>query len=63
MGEENVSLVIGHFSVGAFADSAHEYLLKQWLLTSKTETKARDLCSYSPLLANLFPRYLRLTQT
>ncbi|PCH44157.1 glycoside hydrolase family 47 protein [Wolfiporia cocos MD-104 SS10] len=31
------------FSVGAFADSAHEYLLKQWLLTSKSETKARDL--------------------
>ncbi|KAF9809117.1 hypothetical protein IEO21_07552 [Rhodonia placenta] len=32
-----------HFSVGAFADSAHEYLLKQWLLTSKSEPKARDL--------------------
>ena len=32
------------FSVGAFADSAHEYLLKQWLLTSKSEPKARDLC-------------------
>ncbi|OJT12443.1 Endoplasmic reticulum mannosyl-oligosaccharide 1,2-alpha-mannosidase [Trametes pubescens] len=32
-----------HFSVGAFADSAHEYLLKQWLLTAKSETKARDL--------------------
>jgi len=31
------------FSVGAFADSAHEYLLKQWLLTSKSEPKARDL--------------------
>ncbi|KZT02414.1 glycoside hydrolase family 47 protein [Laetiporus sulphureus 93-53] len=31
------------FSVGAFADSAHEYFLKQWLLTSKSETKARDL--------------------
>ncbi|GBE87562.1 Mannosyl-oligosaccharide 1,2-alpha-mannosidase [Sparassis crispa] len=32
-----------HFSVGAFADSAHEYLLKQWLLTSKSEPRARDL--------------------
>ncbi|KAI0918074.1 hypothetical protein AcV5_002851 [Taiwanofungus camphoratus] len=32
-----------HFSVGAFADSAHEYLLKQWLLTSKSEHKARHL--------------------
>ncbi|KAH9893326.1 seven-hairpin glycosidase [Cubamyces lactineus] len=31
------------FSVGAFADSAHEYLLKQWLLTGKSEPKARDL--------------------
>ncbi|CAL1715499.1 unnamed protein product [Somion occarium] len=31
------------FSVGAFADSAHEYLLKQWLLTSGSEAKAKDL--------------------
>ncbi|KAL0570546.1 hypothetical protein V5O48_011413 [Marasmius crinis-equi] len=31
------------FSVGAFADSAHEYLLKQWLLTSGSEPKIRDL--------------------
>ncbi|KAI9062582.1 glycoside hydrolase family 47 protein [Trametes sanguinea] len=31
------------FSVGAFADSAHEYLLKQWLLTAKSESKARDM--------------------
>ncbi|KAK7028816.1 hypothetical protein VNI00_014829 [Paramarasmius palmivorus] len=31
------------FSVGAFADSAHEYLLKQWLLTSRSEDKIRDL--------------------
>ncbi|KAL1725794.1 glycoside hydrolase family 47 protein [Schizophyllum commune] len=33
----------GYFSVGAFADSAHEYLLKQWLLTGQSEPKARDL--------------------
>lgn len=32
-----------HFSVGAFADSAHEYFLKQWLLSNRTETKAKDL--------------------
>ncbi|KAF8637671.1 hypothetical protein AX17_002737 [Amanita inopinata Kibby_2008] len=32
-----------HHSVGAFADSAHEYLLKQWLLTGKSEPKPRDL--------------------
>ncbi|THH27798.1 hypothetical protein EUX98_g6395 [Antrodiella citrinella] len=31
------------FSVGAFADSAHEYLLKQWLLSSRVEKKAKDL--------------------
>ncbi|KIK61668.1 glycoside hydrolase family 47 protein [Collybiopsis luxurians FD-317 M1] len=31
------------FSVGAFADSAHEYLLKQWLMTSRSETKIKDL--------------------
>ncbi len=34
------------FSVGAFADSAHEYLLKQWLMSGKSETKARDLCMF-----------------
>ncbi|KAG5647834.1 hypothetical protein DXG03_007758 [Asterophora parasitica] len=32
-----------HFSVGAFADSAHEYLLKQWLLTGQSEPQTRDL--------------------
>ena len=38
------------FSVGAFADSAHEYLLKQWLLSGRSETKAKDLCmTFSPL--------------
>ncbi|KAI9453041.1 seven-hairpin glycosidase [Lactarius psammicola] len=30
-------------SVGASADSAYEYMLKQWLLTARTDTKARDL--------------------
>lgn len=34
------------FSVGAFADSAHEYLLKQWLLSSRVESKAKDLCTH-----------------
>ncbi|KAH9951155.1 glycoside hydrolase [Amylocystis lapponica] len=45
------------FSVGAFADSAHEYLLKQWLMTSKSETKARDLCQspHHPILASDHP--------
>ena len=32
------------FSVGAFADSAHEYLLKQYLLTGMSEPKVLDLC-------------------
>ena len=36
------------FSVGAFADSAHEYLLKQWLMSSRSEPKARDLCMSQP---------------
>ncbi|KAF7317660.1 alpha-1,2-Mannosidase [Mycena kentingensis (nom. inval.)] len=31
------------FSVGAYADSAHEYLLKQWLMTAKSEPKAKEL--------------------
>ncbi|KAH9967560.1 glycoside hydrolase [Russula dissimulans] len=30
-------------SVGAFADSGYEYMLKQWLLSGRTDTKARDL--------------------
>lgn len=36
-------------SVGAFADSAYEYMLKQWLLSGRTDTKARDLCMISAL--------------
>ena len=36
------------FSVGAFADSAHEYLLKQYLLSGQTEPKALDLCMSLP---------------
>jgi mannosyl-oligosaccharide alpha-1,2-mannosidase len=31
------------YSVGAFADSGYEYLLKQWLMTGKSEPKSRDL--------------------
>ncbi|EFI27370.1 mannosyl-oligosaccharide alpha-1,2-mannosidase [Coprinopsis cinerea okayama7 len=31
------------FTVGAYADSAYEYLLKQWLLTSHSEPKALEL--------------------
>ncbi|KAJ7708869.1 glycoside hydrolase [Mycena rosella] len=32
-----------HFSVGAYADSAHEYLLKQWLLTARSEPETKAL--------------------
>lgn len=32
------------FSVGAQADSAYEYFLKQWLLTGKTERRFLDMC-------------------
>jgi hypothetical protein len=38
---------LGSVSAGASADSAFEYLLKQWLLTGRTDTKARDLCALS----------------
>ena len=31
-------------SVGAMADSGHEYLLKYYLLTARTDTAALDLC-------------------
>ncbi|KAI0281883.1 glycoside hydrolase [Russula brevipes] len=42
-------------SVGAFADSAYEYMLKQWLLSGRTDTKARDLYlrSANAILENL----------
>ncbi|KAJ7173562.1 glycoside hydrolase [Mycena filopes] len=32
-----------HFSVGAYADSAHEYLLKQYLLSAQSEPKTKAL--------------------
>lgn len=32
------------YSVGAQADSAYEYLLKQWLMTNKTEGHFLDMC-------------------
>ncbi len=33
-----------HLSVGAQADSAHEYLLKQYLLTAKTDKANLEMC-------------------
>ncbi|KAL9713657.1 hypothetical protein Ac2012v2_003268 [Leucoagaricus gongylophorus] len=34
-----------HYSVGAYADSAHEYLLKQYLLTARSEPQTLELCT------------------
>ena len=34
------------FSVGAWADSAYEYLLKQWLQTGRTESRYLDMCEH-----------------
>lgn len=44
------------FSVGAFADSGYEYMLKQYLLTAKSEPKVRDmyLKSAKGIIENLF---------
>ena len=33
------------YSVGAMADSAYEYFLKEWLLTGKTEQRYLDMCT------------------
>lgn len=39
--------ILDDHSVGAFADSGYEYLLKQWLMSGQSEPKARDLCAPS----------------
>lgn len=41
----NGSTLVDKFSVGAFADSGYEYMLKQYLLTAKSEPKVRDMCT------------------
>ena len=33
------------YSVGALADSAYEYRLKEWLLTGRTEQRYHDMCT------------------
>ncbi|KAJ6458125.1 glycoside hydrolase [Mycena vitilis] len=50
-----------HFSVGAYADSAHEYLLKQWLLTAGSEPKAKDL--YLRAVESIIDTLLYVTPT
>ncbi|KAH8103865.1 glycoside hydrolase [Cristinia sonorae] len=49
------------FSVGALADSAHEYLLKQWLLSSRVESKAKDL--YLRTVSSILEHLLYLSPT
>lgn len=34
-----------YFSVGAYADSGHEYLLKLYLLNGRTDNSSLELCS------------------
>ncbi|KAH9031564.1 seven-hairpin glycosidase [Lactarius hengduanensis] len=40
---ENGTPIGRSVSIGSSGDSAYEYMLKQWLLTGRTDTKARDL--------------------
>ncbi|KIO32175.1 glycoside hydrolase family 47 protein, partial [Tulasnella calospora MUT 4182] len=40
---ENGMIATRKFSIGALADSGYEYILKQYLLTGKTEKKALDM--------------------
>jgi hypothetical protein len=46
---------VASVSVGALVDSGYEYMLKQWLLSGRTDTKARDLCMVFPLYTSLSP--------
>ena len=43
--------------MGAFADSALEYYLKQWLLSSKSEPRMLKLCMFLQPLTRLYYRY------
>lgn len=42
-----------HVSVGGRADSAHEYLLKQYLLTAKTDKTSLEMCASPPPLVHI----------
>jgi len=53
----NPLVIVAHYSVGARADSAYEYMLKQWLQSG--DAKARDQCTFTlPLPSS---SYLLLT--
>ena len=49
--------LLAHLSVGAQADSAHEYLLKQYLLTAKTRQSKPQKCVRHPFIY-LSPSFL-----
>ena len=36
--------ITGHLSVGAWADSAYEYLLKEYLLTGQSDKRLLNMC-------------------
>ena len=40
-------MILDHKSVGAAADSAHEYFLKQFLLTGQKDKASLEMCAYS----------------
>jgi len=44
-----------HYSTGEHAHSALHYLLKQWVLTAKSDTQSLDLCTYPSFEAFTFP--------
>ncbi len=42
--------IADYFSVGAYADSGHEYLLKLYLLNGRTDKSSLELCSWYSFL-------------
>jgi Glycosyl hydrolase family 47 len=46
---------LARLSVGAQADSTHEYLLKQYLLTAKTDKVNLELCKYAVYAVSAVP--------
>jgi hypothetical protein len=40
--------IIDRLTVGAQGDSAHEYMLKQYILTGKTDKRLVEMCTQSP---------------
>lgn len=53
------ALILASLSVGAMADSAHEYLLKQYLMTAKTDKRSLELCT--PIFLFFQPQHADIT--